>query len=89
MNIDIVLTPAHEHPFTSRHLHYPNAGHLMRPSGVPTSVLDGKFAFGGEPPAQATANRAACLETVAFLRESLGRSLPIARATTVGSSPCR
>lgn len=80
---------AREHPFASRHLHYPNAGHLMRPPGVPTSVLDGKFAFGGKQPDQAAANRAAWLETVAFLRETLGRPSPIAETTTVGSSPCR
>ena len=80
---------AHEHPFTSRHLHYPNAGHLMRPPGVPTSILDGKFAFGGTPHVQAAANRAAWLETVAFLRESLGPSPLLAAATTAGSSACR
>jgi acetyl esterase/lipase len=80
---------AHKHPFTSRHLHYPNAGHLMRPPGVPTSILDGKFALGGKPPSQATANRAAWLETVAFLRESLGHSSFVAGATTAESSPCR
>jgi len=80
---------AHEHPFSSRHVHYPNAGHLMRPPGVPTSVLDGKFALGGKPPSQATANRAAWLEAVAFLRESLAGSSAIAGATTAESSPCR
>jgi dienelactone hydrolase len=80
---------AHDHPFRSRHVHYPSAGHLMRPPGVPTGVLDGKFALGGTPPGQAAANRAAWLETVAFLRESLGRSSPIAGATTAESSPCR
>ena len=80
---------AHEHPFTARHVHYPNAGHLMRPPGVSTSVLDGTFALGGTPHGQAVANRAAWLETVAFLRESLGRPLPIAGVTTVESSPCR
>jgi dienelactone hydrolase len=76
---------AHKHPFTSRHVHYPNAGHLMRPPGVPTSVLDGKFALGGTPSGQAAANRAAWLETVAFLVESLGPSSPIDRATTAES----
>jgi hypothetical protein len=65
---------AHRHPFTSRHVHYPNAGHLMRPPGVPTGVLDGKFALGGTPAGQAAANRAAWLESVTFLRESLGGS---------------
>jgi len=80
---------AHQHPFTSRHVHYPNAGHLMRPPGVPTSILDGKFALGGKPPSQATANRAAWLEAVAFLRESLAGPLAIAGATTTESSPCR
>jgi dienelactone hydrolase len=63
---------AHRHPFASRHLQYPDAGHLMRPPGVPTSVLEGKFVLGGTPAAQAAANRAAWLETVTFLRESLG-----------------
>jgi hypothetical protein len=80
---------AHEHPFTSRHVHYPNAGHLIRPPTVPTGVLDGKFALGGTPATQAVANRAAWLETVAFLRENLGRSSPFAGVTTVESSPCR
>ena len=61
----------------------------MRPPGVSTSILDGKFAFGGTPPEQAAANRAAWSETVAFLRESLGRSSLAAVATTAGSSPCR
>jgi dienelactone hydrolase len=80
---------AHEHSFSSRHVHYPNAGHLMRPPGVPTSVLDGKFALGGKPMGQAAANRAAWLETVAFLRESLAGSSPIAEAITTEGSPCR
>ena len=80
---------AHNHPFTSRHVHYPNAGHLMRPPGVPTSVLDGKFALGGTPAGQAAANRAAWLETVAFLLESLGPSSSIDRAMTAGSRACR
>lgn len=62
---------AHKHPFESRHLHFANAGHLMRPPGVPTSILDGKFALGGTPHVQAAANRAAWNETVAFLHESL------------------
>lgn len=80
---------AHAHPFTPRHVHYPNAGHLLRPPGVPTGTLDGKFALGGTPPGQADANRAAWLETVAFLRETLGRSSSVAGATTAGSSSCR
>ncbi|HTM33009.1 MAG TPA: acyl-CoA thioester hydrolase/BAAT C-terminal domain-containing protein [Vicinamibacterales bacterium] len=80
---------AHGHPFSSRHVRYPDAGHLMRPPGVSTSVLDGKFALGGKPRGQAAANRAAWLEAVAFLRESLAGSLPIAGATTTESSPCR
>jgi dienelactone hydrolase len=79
---------AHEHPFRSRHMHYPNAGHLMRPPGTPTSILGGKFALGGKPPDQASANRAAWLETVAFLRESLAESVPIAGATAAESLPC-
>ena len=79
----------HKHPFESRHVHLANAGHLMRPPGVPTGILDGKFALGGTPQEQAAANRAAWLETVAFLRESLGRSSLVTPATTAGSSPCR
>ena len=80
---------AHEHPFASRHVHYPDAGHLMRPPGVPTRVLDGKFRLGGTPEGQAAANRAAWLETVAFLRERLAPSLPFNRPTSMESSPCR
>jgi len=76
---------AHEHPFPSRHVHYPNGGHLMRPPGAPTSVLDGKFALGGTPAGQAAANRAAWLETVAFLLESPGPTSPIDGATTAES----
>jgi hypothetical protein len=79
---------AHEHPFESRHVHFAHAGHVMRPPGVPTSILDGKFAFGGTPQEQAAANRVAWSETVAFLRESLGRS-SLAAAATAWSSPCR
>jgi dienelactone hydrolase len=63
---------AHGHPFRSRHCRYPDAGHLMRSPGVPTSALHNTFAFGGRGPAQAAANRAAWTETIAFLRESLG-----------------
>ena len=80
---------AHEHPFGSRHVHYPNAGHLMRSPGVSTSVLDGKSALGGKPPGQATANQAAWLETVAFLRESVAGFLPIVGVTTAERSSCR
>jgi hypothetical protein len=64
---------ASRHPFRSRHCRYPRAGHLMRSPGVPTSVLhNNTFAFGGDGPAQAHANRAAWQETIAFLRASLG-----------------
>jgi dienelactone hydrolase len=80
---------AHEHPFPSRHVHYPKAGHLMRPPGVATGVLDGAFALGGTPPDQAAANRASWLETVAFLRESLGRPSPVAGVVISETSPCR
>lgn len=80
---------AYQHPFTSRHVHYRNAGHLMRPPGVPTGILDGKFALGGTPAGQAAANRAAWAETVAFLQESLARSSSAANATIAESSPCR
>jgi uncharacterized protein len=62
----------HGHGFVSRHLHYPGAGHLMRPPAVSTRVLQGKFAMGGEPHAQATANRRAWSATVAFLAAALG-----------------
>jgi len=80
---------AHKHPFTSRHVRYQDAGHLMRPPGVPTSILDGKFALGGTPQGQAAANRAAWSETLAFLQESLEQSSSSAVVTTVESAPCR
>jgi dienelactone hydrolase len=59
------------HPFPSRHLHFPGAGHLMRSPGVSTRVLHGKFAFGGESTAQAKANRTAWAATLSFLAETL------------------
>ena len=80
---------AHRHPFASRHVHYANAGHLMRPPGVSTGILDGTFALGGTPAGQAAAVRAAWLETVAFLGESLGWSSTAAEAAVEESSPCR
>src|SRR5262249_45382609 len=80
---------ARAHPFRSRHLHYQNAGHSMRAPGVSTQILHGKFAFGGEPRAQARANREAWTETLAFLGDSLGLA-QIARALTAkGGQPCR
>ena len=62
---------AHGHPFRSRHCRYQGAGHVMRSPGVSTSVLQNTFAFGGDGPSQAAANRAAWMETIAFLRASL------------------
>ena len=62
---------AQAHPFASRHCRYPGAGHLMRPPGVSTSVLQNKFAFGGHAPMQAAANRAAWAETLSFLHATL------------------
>ena len=75
---------AHGHPFRSRHCRYQRAGHLMRPPGVPTSVLHNMMAFGGDGPAQAAANRAAWRETVAFLRASLGLHSKTDAPTMVG-----
>ena len=63
---------AHRHPFRSRHLHYPGAGHLLRSPGVSTMVLQGQFALGGERLAQARANRAAWRATLDFLEEAFG-----------------
>jgi dienelactone hydrolase len=74
----------HHHPFHSSHCCYPGAGHLMRPPGVSTSGLHGKFAFGGDGPAQARANRAAWSETLAFLATSLGLSSRIGAASAAG-----
>jgi dienelactone hydrolase len=79
----------HNHPFNSRHVHYPYAGHFMRPPGVPTGVIDGKFALGGTPESQAAANRLAWLETVAFLRESLEPTPGAAEAAIEEKSSCR
>jgi hypothetical protein len=80
---------ARAHPFRSKHLHYRNAGHSMRAPGVSTQVLHGKFAFGGEPRAQAVANRASWIETLSFLGDTLGlpRTAPAVAAT--GGQPCR
>jgi acetyl esterase/lipase len=57
----------HRYPFPFRHCRYPGAGHLMRPPGVPTSVLAGAFELGGIGAMQARANRAAWSETLTFL----------------------
>jgi len=56
-------------PLRVRHCRYAGAGHLMRPPGMPTSVLSGAFELGGHGPMQAHANRAAWTETLAFLGE--------------------
>jgi dienelactone hydrolase len=80
---------AHAHPFQSRHCHYPGAGHLMRPPGVPTSVLQGKFVLGGAGPAQARANRAAWSETLAFLGTSLGVPAGADIHAAIGGERCR
>ena len=68
----IARLEAQAHPFASRHCRYPGAGHLMRPPGVSTSVLQNRFAFGGHAPMQAAANRAAWTETLTFLQATLG-----------------
>jgi dienelactone hydrolase len=75
---------AHGHPFASRHCHYVSAGHLMRAPGVPTTVLHGRFALGGNGPAQASANRAAWSETLAFLTMSLGLRSDVDDTATIG-----
>ena len=75
---------AHRHPFESRHYHYAGAGHLMRPPGVPTSVLRGVFAFGGLGPSQAAANRAAWSETLSFLKTNLNVQPAAAAAAAIG-----
>jgi hypothetical protein len=80
---------AHAHPFPSRHCHYPGAGHLMGPPGVPTSALQGKFVLGGAGPAQARANRAAWSETLAFLGSSLGLSAGAEAHAAIGGERCR
>jgi dienelactone hydrolase len=80
---------ARAHPFHSRHLHYPNAGHSMRAPGVSTQILHGKFAFGGEPRAQAQANRASWTETVSFLGETLGLRRTANGVAATGGQPCR
>ncbi len=60
---------AHRSPLRVRHSRYAGAGHLMRPPGMPTSVLSGAFELGGHGPTQAHANRAAWTETLALLGE--------------------
>jgi dienelactone hydrolase len=60
------------HRFAVVHRRYAQAGHLMRTPGVPTTTLRNTFEYGGVPSAQAAANRAAWIETIAFLRASLG-----------------
>ena len=80
---------SHAHPFQSRHCHYPGAGHLMRPPGVPASVLQGKFVLGGAGPAQARANRAAWSETLAFLGTSLGVPAGADIHAAIGGERCR
>jgi len=72
------------HPFPSRHLVYPGAGHLLRTPGVPTSVLQNMFAFGGEPAAQAAANDMAWTATLAFLSESLAPSARVDALAATG-----
>jgi hypothetical protein len=76
---------ANRHPFRSRHCRYPGAGHLMRSPGGSTSVLQTSFAFGGEGPSQAVANRAAWTETLAFLHASLGLDSRASAVATMGA----
>jgi hypothetical protein len=80
---------ARSHPFHSKHLHYPNAGHSMRAPGISTQVLHGKFAFGGEPRAQAAANRASWMATLSFLGDTLGLRRTAPEVAVTGGQPCR
>jgi dienelactone hydrolase len=77
------------HPFPSRHVHYPEAGHFMRAPGVSTSVLNGKFALGGKRAGQATANRAAWTETLSFLGATLGMPERSGWLAVTGGQRCR
>jgi len=72
---------ASRHPYPVLHRRYRQAGHLMRTPGVPTTMLRNAFEYGGVPSAQADANRAAWIETITFLRSSLGVSSTSAEPT--------
>ena len=72
------------HRHASRHCRYADAGHLIRPPGVSTATLAGKFAFGGEGAAQAAANRAAWTETLAFLASSLAGREKLDTVSSIG-----
>ena len=64
-----------------------------RPSDAPPRGADKRprrqVRTGRHAAMQAAANRAAWLETVAFLRKSLGRPITYRRVPSVESSPCR
>jgi dienelactone hydrolase len=63
---------AHGRAAGSRHLRFAGAGHVLRPPGVPTTVLRGPgLAFGGKPRDQAIADRAAWSATLEFLQSNL------------------
>lgn len=79
---------ARSHPFRSRHCRYPGAGHLMRPPGVSTRVLQNTFAFGGDGAAQAAANRAAWSATLAFLAATLELTSNVDAPTAIGGERC-
>jgi len=68
--VERLVTGRHRFPVV--HRRYAQAGHLMRTPGVPTTTLRNRFEYGGVPSAQAAANRAAWIETIAFLRAHLG-----------------
>ena len=76
---------ARRHRFPVVHRRYAKAGHLMRTPGVPTTVLHNTFEYGGEPSAQAAANRAAWDETIAFFRASLCLHSPAAEPAASGA----
>jgi dienelactone hydrolase len=66
----------HPHPY--RHVSYPDAGHLIAAPNIATTVTHGRhsvigrdFLYGGQPKAQARANRDAWAQELAFFREHL------------------
>jgi len=76
----------YRHRFPVHHRRYAQAGHLMRTPGIPTTVLHNTFEYGGSPAAQAAANRAAWIETVEFLRTSLGVLSTATEPATIGAA---
>ena len=66
----------HNHPYPDQHLSYPDAGHLIGPPYVPTTVADirhavtgGYFALGGTPEGSAAARADAWPKVLAFLEQ--------------------